>query len=474
MLAASALAVGASGAHGDVRAARALDVEIAIDSTGSMSPVIDQTKKDAAAIIAAVQSLDPDARFAIVEFRDPHYPAPEYQVLQSFTNDVAAITAAIGRLNPVSTDYPGNVPSEAYNLVFDRSVTDSSLGWRSSSKKVVVVLGDGEPHGAGLDGLRGCVDTNPDTHGLNTLEVLGKMHAAGRALLMVRHPSPELTLDCYSSIAALAGPGSAARDAGSANIAGTIGALLEGTVFTLRTSVGYPVALAGTKRRLTLTLANTSAISARLGRLVVQLPTGTSFVAGSPAGVGPTVDGNTLIWDLSTVSLAPGRSTSLAATISATRIGAAVLRATAEAHFADGREVTATSGASVRIGRTLRLGALAGLRASVSSTVTLGYATSAASLVGTTSARGLIELGSGRTRITISPWKARVTEASRRTAANVVGTVLSSRRAGCEKGTPVTIRLIDYDPLTARPTPDVFRVTGKGCAASARVDVITR
>src|SRR4029079_6461658 len=123
------------------------------------------------------------------------------------------------------------------------------------------------------------------------------------------------------------------------------------------------------------------------------IPAGTSLVPGGPAGVAPRVDGNTVTWDLSTVSLAAGKSTSLAATISATRIGAAVLRATAEAHFADGREVTATSGARVRIGRTLRLGMLAGLRASVSSTMTLGYATSATSLVGTTSAHGLIELG---------------------------------------------------------------------------------
>ena len=308
MLAATALAAGTTTALADGRTASALDVEIAIDSTGSMSPLIDQTKKDAAAIIAAIQSFDSDARFAVVEFRDPHYPAPEYQVLQSLTNDVAAITAAIGQLNPVSTGYAGNVPSEAYNLVFDRSVTDTSLGWRQSSRKVVVVVGDGEPHGAGLGGLRGCVDNNPDPHGLNTLETLARMRATRRTLLMIRHPSPELTLDCYASIAALAAPGSAARDAASADLAAPIRALLEGTVFTLSASSGFPLALPGTTRRVTLKLVNTSPDTARLGRLVMQLPVGTSIVAGRNAPRPAAVRGKTVTWDLSR-TLASGRST---------------------------------------------------------------------------------------------------------------------------------------------------------------------
>ena len=466
------LAAATTGARAGVQGTGDLDVEIAIDSTGSMGPLIDQTKRDAETIIAAVQAFDPDARFAVVEFRDPHYPAPEYQVLQSFSSDVAAVAAAIGRLNPVSTDYAGNVPSEAYNLVFEKSVTDTSLGWRQASRKVVVVLGDGEPHGAGLDGLRGCRDTNPDPHGLDTLAALAKMRAAARTLLMVRNPSPELTLDCYASIAALAGLGGAARDAGSTDLAAPIGALLEGTAFTLTASAGLPLALPGTTRQVTLRLVNAGPGPARLDRLELQLPAGTSFVPERRALGSPAAQANTVTWHLSK-ALASGEVTTLAARIRVGRAGRTIFKATAEAHLADGRDVTATSRAAVRVGRTLRLGTLAGTHTSVSSIVMIVYGASASSLVGKMTARGLIELGSGRARIAIVPQRADVTAASGRTATIVSGSVLSSGRKGCTKGMPVKVLLVDHDALEASSTPDVFRVLGRGCATKARVDVTT-
>ncbi len=48
------------------------------------------------------------------------------------------------------------------------------------------MLGDGEPHGAGAVGIRGCRDTAPDLRGLKTTDVLQQMRAAGRTLVMVR------------------------------------------------------------------------------------------------------------------------------------------------------------------------------------------------------------------------------------------------------------------------------------------------
>ena len=116
--------------------------------------------------------------------------------------------------------------------------------------------------------------------------------------------------------------------------------------------------------------------------------------------------------------------------------------------------MTAASSATIRVGRTLRLGALAGVHVPVSAMVTVVYGTSAPWLVGKTSARGLVQLGSGRTRIALVLRRVRVVAASDRAAMMVGGAVLSSGRASCTKGTPVTVQLVDDDALTARPTAD--------------------
>jgi hypothetical protein len=46
------------------------DIEIAIDTTGSMQPSIDQAKADAAGIVSGVQGAVPDTQFAVVAFKD--------------------------------------------------------------------------------------------------------------------------------------------------------------------------------------------------------------------------------------------------------------------------------------------------------------------------------------------------------------------------------------------------------------------
>src|SRR4051794_34904660 len=85
---------------------------VAFDGTGSMGPLIAQAQTDAQAIIDSVRGLDPEARFSVVTFRDPNYPAPEYEILQPFTGNVAAVKRGVGRVRSVLTDSPSNVPSE--------------------------------------------------------------------------------------------------------------------------------------------------------------------------------------------------------------------------------------------------------------------------------------------------------------------------------------------------------------------------
>src|SRR3954465_13418298 len=44
------------------------DIELAIDTTGSMTPSIEQAKADAAAIVSQLQGAVPDTQFAVVQF----------------------------------------------------------------------------------------------------------------------------------------------------------------------------------------------------------------------------------------------------------------------------------------------------------------------------------------------------------------------------------------------------------------------
>src|SRR6266545_1793777 len=101
------------------------------------------------------------------------------------TGDATKVDNAIDTLTPTGGgDYP-----ESYNLVFQKS-TDPATGWRAGSRKLVVVIGDAEPHGAGTDGFAGCTDHSSDTHALSTKTVLAGMRAAQRTLIMVRRQRP--------------------------------------------------------------------------------------------------------------------------------------------------------------------------------------------------------------------------------------------------------------------------------------------
>ena len=152
------------------------------------------------------------------------------------TSDAAQVSAAIDTLTPAGgNDYP-----EAYNLVFQNSTTDPNTGWRPGSRKLVVVIGDAEPHGAGTSGFAGCADTSADPHGLNTASALAAMKAAQRTLIMVRQAATASTsLECYQSLAAAGFTGGAARNGGD-DLISVIQALINTAATTPTTTSTRP------------------------------------------------------------------------------------------------------------------------------------------------------------------------------------------------------------------------------------------
>jgi hypothetical protein len=237
------------------------DIEIAIDTTGSMDPSISQAKADANAIVNGVQAVVPDTQFAVVQFKDAG-DSPEYQVVQGMTASAGPVQSAI---NGLSAGGGGDAP-EAHNLVFHNSYTpalDGAIGWRAGTRKFVVVISDAEPHGAGAAGVMGCSDTSADPHGFNTATELAGMKAAQRTLLLIRQVSDETTtsLACYKGLAAGAFDGGDAVDGGG-SLAGQIVSLIQ-AAFANVANVHLEVASAS------------------------PAPASASWISFSPASVGP-------------------------------------------------------------------------------------------------------------------------------------------------------------------------------------------
>jgi hypothetical protein len=223
-------AAGATAAYGVSRHSGAtplLDIEIAIDTTSSMGASISQAQADSKRLVTEVQKRYPGALFAVVQFKDST-DTPEYQLLQPMTGDAVKVDAAIDTLRPGGgADFP-----EAYNLVFQNSYTDPATGWRSNSRKLVVVIGDAEPHGAATAGFSKCADTSADPHGLSTAAVLAGMKSNQRTLIMVRQATTASTsLECYQQLAAAAFAGGAGRNGGD-DIVSVIEALINAAATT--------------------------------------------------------------------------------------------------------------------------------------------------------------------------------------------------------------------------------------------------
>jgi hypothetical protein len=130
-----------------------LDLALVIDTTGSMSPYIDAAKANATQILNAVKAGVPDARIALVDFRDfpertgfsGDYP---YSDDAGFTSDATAVNTAI---NALSLGDGGDTP-EARNCALMHVIrndqcagkgANTTIGaWRAIKAKKIIYMTD--------------------------------------------------------------------------------------------------------------------------------------------------------------------------------------------------------------------------------------------------------------------------------------------------------------------------------------------
>ena len=384
-----------------------IDVEVAVDTTGSMDVSIQNAKASAAKLVAGLLGLDANARLAIVSFRDPGNPGGEYQVLQPMTTDSSALSEAINQLHTVHNPTPGNVAEESYNLVFHNSYSDSSIGWRSAARKLVVVIGDAEPYGAGKAGMAGCRSQLADPHGFNTAHEIAQMAKFGRTLLMVRESSHATTasLPCYQSMAAQSyAHGIAVNDTG--DISAAVVRVVESSLAPVEAMVTPVLGRSQATLRLSVRVRNPNSFSVTLQQLTVALGPGFTASAGS-VSLAPNV------------VLAAGNTyaASLALRASVPRASSAGT-ATATVAFPDGNVITP----------------VAGIRANVGSSFALHVARPSGAAFGTLSlvggrAKGRLTLRGGSSAWRLVPARASIAQSGAQTIVTVGGTW--QRTASC-------------------------------------------
>lgn len=120
-----------------------LDLCFVVDTTGSMSDDIANTKENMASILAHLSEKTENYRVALIDYRDfssrtgssGDYP---YKLQLDFTSDDAAIISAINSLNL------GDGGDEE-ETVYSALMAAVDLDWRTNAQKVIITLGDAAP-----------------------------------------------------------------------------------------------------------------------------------------------------------------------------------------------------------------------------------------------------------------------------------------------------------------------------------------
>lgn len=147
------LAMVAAGAAPAGAASRA-DVLFLFDTTGSMGGALDRAKAQILTVQERIRADIPDVQFAVAEMKD--YPGVEeygdpgdypWKLLQPVTADADRIQAAID----VMYAEGGNDSPEAYAGALHQADVDPAVGWRSGTRRLVVLIADEMPHDTDLN-----------------------------------------------------------------------------------------------------------------------------------------------------------------------------------------------------------------------------------------------------------------------------------------------------------------------------------
>ncbi|WP_285617860.1 vWA domain-containing protein [Actinoallomurus iriomotensis] len=117
------------------------DITFLIDTTGSMGGVISNVQANANTILSNVASAQPDAQFAVAEYRDVSADPTSFRVAQNLT---ANQTDVANGLNSLVATGGGDFPEDGINGLFQ--VASGAVGFRPNSSRIVLLIGDAPSH----------------------------------------------------------------------------------------------------------------------------------------------------------------------------------------------------------------------------------------------------------------------------------------------------------------------------------------
>ena len=125
------------------------DIVLLVDSTGSMGSAIANVQAGMTTIISSVKAVQPDAQFAVADYKDflsddPYGSDPYgFRVDTGLTSDATAATNAV---NAITADGGGDAPESQLNALWQIGGGGGAITFRPGSSRIVVWFGDAPGH----------------------------------------------------------------------------------------------------------------------------------------------------------------------------------------------------------------------------------------------------------------------------------------------------------------------------------------
>lgn len=119
------------------------DIVLVVDSTGSMGGAINNVKTEMGNIVTTVQTAQPDAQFAVVNYKDTTDGAGVFQVNTDLTASLATAQSAV---NSLSAGGGGDEPEAQLNALWQIGDGGDAISFRADSSRIVVWFGDAPGH----------------------------------------------------------------------------------------------------------------------------------------------------------------------------------------------------------------------------------------------------------------------------------------------------------------------------------------
>jgi Mg-chelatase subunit ChlD len=141
----------------ELEAINALDLAFVVDTTGSMSGLIQTAKEQMVAMLTRLiqtAQVAIDMQLGVVEYRD--HPPQERSFVYNVHPFTGKMKDAQGMINDLGLGGGGDLPEAVFDGILGAC---RELEWRKHARRLLVLVGDAPPHGMGIGGdsfAKGC------------------------------------------------------------------------------------------------------------------------------------------------------------------------------------------------------------------------------------------------------------------------------------------------------------------------------